>query len=278
MARRQQKSQRFFWISLTLHAAVFLALIISLRWSAKTPVEENSDKNLNIVQAAMVMKPLPVPKKISVQPPTPKPQITQPPPLEKVATKKLPEPPVPKVKALETVHQKTLALLKEKKQQEQLRKQLLADMQKDVDQQQQKKKKQRSIEEALAKEQKALAENLLQQQLRQEEVQLSGAKKAEIQGVVDKYKARIIRAIGQQWLIPSGANKKLYCELMIRIAPGGAVLDVEIAKTSGDTSLDRSARAAVYKASPLPVPTEKDAFAPFKQFVLRVQPENVLGG
>ena len=77
--------------------------------------------------------------------------------------------------------------------------------------------------------------------------------------------------------MPTQANKKLYCELMIRVAPGGMVLDVQVTKTSGDPSLDSSARAAVLKASPLPVPPDTAAFESFRQFVLKVKPENVLG-
>jgi colicin import membrane protein len=38
-------------------------------------------------------------------------------------------------------------------------------------------------------------------------------------------------------------------------------------------TLDRSARAAVFKASPLPVPKEPDAFEAFRQFILKVKPE-----
>jgi colicin import membrane protein len=63
---------------------------------------------------------------------------------------------------------------------------------------------------------------------------------------------------------------------MIRLAPGGEVLQVSITKTSGDPSLDSSARAAVLKASPLPVPNDPALFAAFRQFALKVKPENIL--
>jgi colicin import membrane protein len=94
--------------------------------------------------------------------------------------------------------------------------------------------------------------------------------------VINKYKALILQAISEHWIIPTQVNKKLSCELMIRLAPSGNVLDVQVTKTSGDPSLDSSARAAVLKASPLPVPSKGSEFEPFRQFVLKVKPENIL--
>ena len=109
-----------------------------------------------------------------------------------------------------------------------------------------------------------------------EEIKLQGQQTRESQGEVNKYKALIIQAISENWIIPPAANKKLFCELMIRIAPGGMVLDVQVTKSSGDPALDSSARSAVLKSSPLPVPKDADAFESFRQFVLKVKPENVI--
>jgi colicin import membrane protein len=60
------------------------------------------------------------------------------------------------------------------------------------------------------------------------------------------------------------------------LAPGGVVLDVQVTRSSGDVSLDRSARDAVFKASPLPVPENASEFNQFRQFVLKVKPENIV--
>ncbi len=105
---------------------------------------------------------------------------------------------------------------------------------------------------------------------------MSGKLSRQSQGIVNKYKALIIQAISEHWQVPLQANRSLYSELMIRLSPEGAVLDVKITKSSGDPALDSSARSAVLKASPLPVPESKDEFEPFKQFVLKVKPENIV--
>jgi colicin import membrane protein len=82
----------------------------------------------------------------------------------------------------------------------------------------------------------------------------------------------VLQAIGQHWLIPNDADKTLATKLLIYLAPGGVVLDAEIYQSSGNPALDISARAAVFKASPLPVPTDSAAFNFFRRFVLVFRP------
>ncbi len=124
---------------------------------------------------------------------------------------------------------------------------------------------------------KQLAAKSLQQQMRQATQRVEGAKAAQMQGEIDRYKALILQAISQHWLLPGQVDKRLYAELLIRLAPGGMVLDVQLIKSSGNPALDRSAQSAVFKASPLPVPKAADEFESFRQFVLKVRPQDILG-
>ena len=119
-----------------------------------------------------------------------------------------------------------------------------------------------------------------QKQLQQQQQkQLQTLKQAQLQArlqaarsaMLNKYTQRIVAQISQNWLVPPGAERSLQCTLSINLAPGGVVLGVELAKSSGNQALDNSAIAAVYKASPLPVPTGDD-FTQFRQIQLRVQP------
>ncbi|WP_040953820.1 TonB C-terminal domain-containing protein, partial [Coxiella burnetii] len=108
-------------------------------------------------------------------------------------------------------------------------------------------KKQRETKQRqLAVKQQQLQEKLLEQEMQQEKAQITKTQTAQMQGVLNQYKAQIIQAIQQQWIVPANANKNLSCILLIRLAPGGAVLSVETARSSGDPVLDRSARVAVF--------------------------------
>lgn len=132
--------------------------------------------------------------------------------------------------------------------------------------------------EELARLAKANAE--LAEQKRQAAIQqaaLDAAKKAQMAGVVDKYKAMIVNAISQRWILPEQVEPGLSSQFRIRLAPGGEVLDVNLTRSSGDPILDRSAQTAIYKASPLPVPNDPEMFNLFRDISLTVRPENVRG-
>lgn len=94
-----------------------------------------------------------------------------------------------------------------------------------------------------------------------------------INGVVDQYKGLILEAISKNWLVPPGTDPSLACQLVITLGSAGKVTNVQVVKSSGNALLDQSAVAAVYKASPLPVPGDSDAAAIFKQFSLTLKPE-----
>jgi TonB family protein len=92
---------------------------------------------------------------------------------------------------------------------------------------------------------------------------------------IEHYRTIIAAAIGRYWLVPPNLNPKLTTILMVRIAPGGLVLDVQVAQSSGSVELDQSAMLAVSKASPLPVPSG-DLFDQFRELRLTVRPEGII--
>lgn len=127
-----------------------------------------------------------------------------------------------------------------------------------------------------ANEQKQLqlaAEKSLQQQLTQQATQLDQAKQQQINSQLAKYTELIRQAIGQEWIIPPNINPALYCVLEIKLAAGGVVSNVTIKQSSGDPILDRSAVTAVYRASPLPVPSDPALFKQMQDINLKVQPQ-----
>jgi len=105
---------------------------------------------------------------------------------------------------------------------------------------------------------------------------ISRAEQQRIKSEVDKYKAQVIQAISQRWNVADFVDKNIICKLWVKVGPGGVVIDVKTTKSCGDLALDRSARAAVLKASPLPVPTDPKLFDQFRELSLTMRPEGLV--
>lgn len=138
-------------------------------------------------------------------------------------------------------------------------------------------------QEALKKEQEQqrLAHEAAERKRAQEEEERKrvavAAKQAKIASAADKYKVLIVNAISREWILPENADNNLSCQFEIRLGPDGSVLRTYLRESSGDAVLDRSAETAIYKASPLPVPSDPEVFEIFRTINLTVRPENVRG-
>lgn len=137
-------------------------------------------------------------------------------------------------------------------------------------------KKLLALEAKQEQEQKRKAEmqKAIEQQIDAEQKQMAAAAK-QAQGEIDKYKALIIEAISERWIVPQDVAKNIFCQLLVHVAPGGDILSIDLVQTSGDDVLDRSAKTAVLKASPLPVPKDPTLFNNFRLLKLTVRPEGI---
>lgn len=190
---------------------------------------------------------------------------------------------------LQAQHQRELKeqQLAAQKQAEQQAKQKAIQQQEELQQQQAQQAKQAALEKAqkekLKKQQqqkqadqlKVAEQKALDSQLAAEQKAMTAARTKEQQTELQKYKALIQAAIQQNWVVPGSSNPDLTCELTIKLGPGGTVLSVQVTRSSGDSGLDNSARAAVYKASPLPVPTDADLASQFHELRLTASPKNI---
>lgn len=131
----------------------------------------------------------------------------------------------------------------------------------------------KKIKEQQQKQYEAAA--ALQKKIAAKQAEIAQQRSEAINGVVDQYKGLILEAIAAQWLVPPGTDPSLATQLVITLGAAGKVTNVQVVKGSGNALLDQSAVAAVYKASPLPIPPDADAAAMFKQFSLTLKPEQI---
>jgi colicin import membrane protein len=123
------------------------------------------------------------------------------------------------------------------------------------------------------------------QQLRQAQMdQMQREAAANVQALSQKankeiirlYQTRIRAQIRNNWIRPLSAKNGMMSVLRITLQPGGEVMNVVTLQHSGDAAFDASAEAAVWKASPLPVPDDPDVFnGNFRTLRLEFKPEDL---
>ena len=117
-----------------------------------------------------------------------------------------------------------------------------------------------------AEELKRLAENL-QREARTREIRAH-----EVTVMTAEYGQRIKAHVQSHWFLPNRPRRGMECLLSITLDETGVVTSVRILRSSGDRGFDRSAVAAVRRASPLPVPSAPDVMAQFRAFNFRFCP------
>ncbi|HET9121946.1 MAG TPA: cell envelope integrity protein TolA [Acidiferrobacteraceae bacterium] len=134
----------------------------------------------------------------------------------------------------------------------------------------------RQLQQELAQQQQAArssrARAALQRQLAVAAAAQRRAQTAVQQALVSKYNARIQRKVSANWTRPPGGADGLRCVVQVQLLPQGDVLSVHILQSSGDAAFDRSVEAAVYRASPLPVPHDPQLAQDFGQITFTFKP------
>ncbi|MGB8693003.1 MAG: cell envelope integrity protein TolA, partial [Steroidobacteraceae bacterium] len=85
------------------------------------------------------------------------------------------------------------------------------------------------------------------------------------------YLALITGRINRAWIRPSSVRAGLSCILHVTQVPGGEVTGVQIVSCNGDQAARESIEAAVYRASPLPTPSNPDLFD--RNLTIRFHPD-----
>jgi len=130
--------------------------------------------------------------------------------------------------------------------------------------------------QALQSQSKRLQQQLMSQQLSEDAKELAAARAKQQQSMMNHYKEVILKEISEHWVVPHGVDNKLTCVYLVELAPGGVVLSLKLIRSSGNSALDRSAEAAIYKSSPLSVPKEPTLFDNFRELRLTVSPKTVI--
>jgi len=111
-----------------------------------------------------------------------------------------------------------------------------------------------------------------QAELQRKEQRERAERERRSKGIVNRHVTLITNKIERNWRQPLDAPSGLQCRTDISLRPSGDVVSVKMVESSGNQSFDRSCETAVWKASPLPVPTDSVIFEKFKVMRLKFKP------
>jgi len=131
--------------------------------------------------------------------------------------------------------------------------------------------KQRKAEEA---RRKAEAEREMRERLAVEQERLRAQRQSAMQRMIDEYGLYIKEKVQRSWIRPAGSSASLSCTVNVRLIPGGEVVEVKIIRSSGNAAFDRSVEAAVFRASPLPVPSDPEVMEKFRSITFEFNPDS----
>jgi len=121
---------------------------------------------------------------------------------------------------------------------------------------------QRLLEEYAEKRRQALQETM--------RAEIAAATSAEVGRYQDMIRSKIRRNIVG---IPPNLPADAKAEFKVTLLPGGMVLDVLLVKSSGNRAYDDAAERAIYKAQPLPLPTDVGLQKMFRELRLTIKPQ-----
>jgi len=121
---------------------------------------------------------------------------------------------------------------------------------------------QRLLEEYAEKRRQALQETM--------RAEVAAATSAEVGRYQDMIRSKIRRNIVG---IPPDLPADAKAEFKVTMLPGGMVMDVQLVKSSGNRAYDDAAERAIYKAQPLPLPTDVGLQKMFRELRLTIKPQ-----
>jgi len=134
-----------------------------------------------------------------------------------------------------------------------------------------------------ARQQAEAERKVAEEAQRRAETEARRAREAELLAALDAERAaddalnvytnKIRERIRRNWIRQPGMGRDLSCLVEVRLIPGGEVVPagVRVIRSSGSPAFDRSVVTAVYKASPLPVPSGQ-LFGQFRNLRLDFKP------
>lgn len=254
-------------LTLAVHLLFFFFLYFGFRWQSQPPNTFMVEMWDSLPNAEVITEPEPIPA-VMMEPVPPPPKVIEPvlPPVEaeiEMRDKKKRK----KEKQAQKDKERAITAAREKQEKEKKEKAAAAAR---ANQE----KEQRELDEYVARRKQAEQERIQTEQKRiqaeQERVraEMEAAKATQVGRYQDMIRSKIRRNI----VMPPDVPETAKAEFKVTVLPGGDVMDVVLLKSSGNTAYDNAAERAIYKAQPLPLPTDAELQKMFRELRLTIRP------
>ena len=257
---RQPGRIRAVFLAVMVHLAFIALIVFGVTWQSRQSAPVQAELWAKLPPAPET-KPSPPPEPPKPEPPKPEPPKPEPP---------KPEPPKPAEVKPEPKPDPAIALKAEReKKEKEKRERLERDKKKEEDA-----RKRREKDEAAKKkheeEQRRAEEERARRDAEKARSEAAEARNREIQSWIDKIKTRVRSRAN----VPDTVVGNPEVSVLIRVLPGGEVLDIQITKRSGNPTYDAAIERGIRSASPLPVPPpNSELFPQFRELNLNFRHE-----
>ncbi len=260
-------------LAFTVHIFFLILLVFGVSWQIQNPAPVMVE-----LWSALPPEPAPLPAPEPVPPPPPK-------PVEKTEVKAPDIALEKKKKAEQEKKRKEETIRRRNEEARQLELETMREQARlEADQKHReadKKVAEQKRREQLKREDKELQKRMLDQDMVAEASQLKGIeakaladrRAAELGRIVADFRDRIRAKIRGNTRIPENLSGNPQARFEVSVLPTGEIVGVKLIKSSGNTAYDQAVERAIYKSSPLPTPTDKDAIAQFRKLDLKFQPK-----
>lgn len=243
-------------LAVLVHLIFAVVLVFGVDWQTKEASPVMAELWNSLPAPAPAPKPVPKPEPEPAPRPEPKPQLK---PVPK------PEPKLEQPKPVKAdIELKGKKKEKEKKRKEEENKKAEAQ------------KKLKELKELALKEQDAMLEAeqvaLNKQREAAEAARQQVAAQAAAQRLMNDAISRISSHVRRFIIMPPDVAGNPQAEFEVSLIPTGEVLNVKLSRKSGNPAYDNAVERAIYKASPLPLPTDPALIGRFRELKLKFRP------
>jgi colicin import membrane protein len=279
---RQPGGIRAVFLAVVVHAAFFGLIVFGIAWQSRpeAPVQAELWDKLPPAAKPKAAEPAPVkPEPPAPEPPKPEPPKPEPPKPEPPKPEPpkpqppKPQPPKPEVKPQPPKPDPAIAQKLEREKREKEKREKLEKLEREKKKKDEEAKK-REKEEAAKKKKEDEAKRKEDERARREaekaREETAQARKKEFDSYVDRIRTRI----RQRANVPDTVVGNPEVQVLIRVLPGGEVLDITITRRSGNPTYDSAIERGIRSASPLPVPPpNSELFPQFRELNLNFRHE-----